>query len=97
MFVDHYHLLGEHRRSLPADRVMTVRYEALVEAPVASVERIYRRLGLSVSDQFLDRLRMTAQKAAVFKSRHRYQLEQFGLTYQDLGPALDEYRAELNR
>jgi len=97
MFVDHYHLLGEHRRSLPPERVMTVRYEALIEAPVATVERIYRALGMEVSARFLDRVRMTAQKAAVFKSRHRYQLDQFGLTNQDLGLALDEYRAELNR
>ena len=95
MFVDHYRLLAEHRRSLPANRLLTVRYEALVEDPVASVERIYRTLGLEVTDRFLARVRRAAESAAKFKSRHRYQLDEFGLSSADLGPALDEYRAEL--
>jgi len=97
MFVEHYRLLAEQRRSLPRDRVVTVRYEALVEDPVASVERIYRRLGLEVSDQFLLRVRAAAERAAKFKSRHRYQLDQFGLSRADLSLALDEYRDELAR
>ncbi|HEU5074345.1 MAG TPA: sulfotransferase, partial [Polyangiaceae bacterium] len=97
MFVDHYRRLGEQRRSLPANRVVTVRYEALVEDPVASVERIYRRLGLAVSDRYLERVRRAAASAGGFKSRHRYQLDQFGLTTQDLGLALEEYQSELAR
>lgn len=95
MFVDHYRRLGEQRRSLPASRLVTVRYEALVEDPVASVERIYRHLGLDVSERYLERVRRAAKRGGAFKSRHRYQLDQFGLTTQDLGLALDEYRAGL--
>jgi LPS sulfotransferase NodH len=97
MFVDHYRRLAEQRRSLPAERVVTVRYEALVEDPVASIGRIYRRLGMPVSERFLARVQHAARTAADFKSRHRYQLEQFGLSAQDLGLALEEYRADLAR
>ena len=95
MFVDHYRALGEQRRSLPKSRVTTVRYETLIENPIASVENIYRTLGLHMSDAFRERLGNAVQAAGGFKSRHHYGLNQFGLSEADLELALAEYRAEI--
>jgi len=95
MFVDHYRALGEQRRSLPESRVTTVRYEALMEDPVASVESIYRALGLEMHDAFRERVQAAVRAAGGFKSRHRYGMDQFGLSAADLELALGEYQAEI--
>ena len=97
MFVDHYGVLSEQRASLPAERCTTVHYEALVNDPVGSVERIYRAFGLPLSTSFVERLAAAARAATRFRSRHQYQLERFGLTPADIESALFYYRRECDQ
>lgn len=93
MFLEHYRLLCEQGRTRPTDRWVQVRYEALVEDPVATVEHIYSAFGLPVSAAFRARLERAAGEARRFKSRHRYDPSDFGLTEGDLRAGLGEHWA----
>jgi hypothetical protein len=91
MFLHHYRLLCDEGRKRPSDRWVQVRYEALVEDPVGTVERIYAAFGFPVSAAFRARLAHAAGEARRFKSRHRYDPSEFGLTEDDLRAGLGEH------
>lgn len=91
MFLQHYRLLCDEGRKRPSDRWVQVRYESLLEDPVATVERIYAAFGFPMSAQYRARLEHAADGARRFKSRHRYDLSEFGLTEHDLRVGLGEH------
>ena len=88
MFLEHYKMLADEGRRRPSDRWVTVRYEALIADPVGTVERLYATLGLPLTAEYRGRLVEAASKARTFKSEHRYDLEQFGLSEADLRDGL---------
>jgi hypothetical protein len=90
MFLEHYRMLSNEDRRRPPDRWVTVRYEALIDDPVGTVERLYATLGLPFTDEYRVRLTAAATQARTFKSNHRYELSQFGLTEDDLRRGLGE-------
>ncbi len=65
---------------LPQDRKYIMLYEDLVADPARAVTEAYQALGIPMSEAYRERLREAAEKARRFKSRHRYSLEQFGMT-----------------
>jgi LPS sulfotransferase NodH len=79
MFLEHYRMLCEEGERRAPDHWFTLRYEALIGDPVASVERIYAAFGWPVRPSFRTRLEQAAADARNFKSRHRYDLGHFGL------------------
>jgi hypothetical protein len=91
MFLEHYRLLCEQQRQRAKERWIGVRYEALTLDPVGSIERIYAALGFDVTPEYRARLERAAAKARGFKSRHRYDLAEFGLRESDLRAALGEH------
>jgi hypothetical protein len=93
MFFAHYRLLCEEGGRRAPDRWVTVRYEDLIEDPVGSVERLYATLGWPVSPAFRGRLEQAAAEARAFKSLHRYELADFGLTEDDLRAGLGSHWA----
>jgi len=65
-----------------------VRYDDLVADPVGTVEAIYQRFGLPLSGAAADAIRSLATSSAASRAEaaHRYALDEFGLT----GEQVDE-------
>lgn len=91
MFLEHYRILCDEGRRQPPERWASVRFEALIEDPVRTVEGIYAGFGWQVTDRFRARLEQATADSRRFKSRHQYDLAQFGLTDDDLRAALGEH------
>ena len=54
-------------------------YRDLVSDPAASIEQIYRAIGLSISPEYREVLLAEGKRARQHKSGHSYSLEKFGL------------------
>jgi hypothetical protein len=54
-------------------------YRDLVSDPAASIESIYRAIGLSISPEYREVLLAEGKRARQHKSGHSYSLEKFGL------------------
>ena len=54
-------------------------YRDVVADPAASIEQIYRELGLPISPQYREVLLAEGKRARQHKSGHSYSLEKFGL------------------
>lgn len=93
-----YRHLHQVTSAWPADRIVGVSYDELVEDPERTVRRIYQQLGLPISDGFAGRLREAAQHRGNFERKHTYSLEEFGLTaewiYEELHDIFDAYGFE---
>jgi len=87
MFLKHYRLLCDEQQKQPESWI-SVRFEALVADPVATVSGIYEALGMPVTPRFRAKLERAAADGRRFKSRHTYDLERFGLTEEDLRNAI---------
>ena len=76
---------AERARHDPA-RFYDVRYDDLVADPVGTVEAIYAHFGLPFSGAAADAMRAPRRGAASrARSAHRYALDDFGLTAEDVG------------
>jgi hypothetical protein len=56
-----------------------VDYRDLITEPAATIERIYRDLGWTMSDAYREILAGEGKRARDHQTRHRYSLEEFGL------------------
>jgi hypothetical protein len=61
-----------------------VRYDDLVSETEDAVLGVYERLGLNVDDRFAQILRDAAERERSYVSRHRYSLEEMGLTREQI-------------
>lgn len=57
-----------------------VRYQDLVANPKLTVENIYQRFKIPLSEAYQGILEVESAKAKLFKSKHRYSLKKMGLT-----------------
>jgi hypothetical protein len=80
MTVEYYLRMGRLEEELGPERVVTVRYDALMADPEGTVARIYTRLGLGMDDGLRARLRQELATARDFRSGHQYSLEEYGLS-----------------
>ncbi|HOU93797.1 MAG TPA: sulfotransferase, partial [Polyangiaceae bacterium] len=78
------------RRRLSDERFFVLRYEDLVAAPRRQVERIYAHFGWEIGDEFATRLNEQEGEMQSYRPRHRYALEEYGLTRGELRAALAE-------
>jgi Sulfotransferase family len=79
------------RAQHPADRVMDVRYEDLIANPFAVVRSVYDRFGYRWSNGFEQSLRGTLeQNSRNDRPRHRYSLDDFGLSKTEVYDRLGE-------
>ena len=88
----HLHEVEQH---IPAERLLKVRYTDLVADPRKTVYHIYHYFGLQVRSDYDQLLSKEMNRARTYKSRHRYSLEQYGLTEEEirqrLAPLYEEY------
>jgi omega-hydroxy-beta-dihydromenaquinone-9 sulfotransferase len=87
--------LFEFRRKVDPQQYYCIDYRDLTRNPQGTIEQVYRHFGWPLSDTFRARLAAASQQQSGYKSKHRYTLEEFGLTkeyiQQELGPLLDNY------
>lgn len=82
MHLDSY---ADTARELDGSRVLDVPYRSLVADPVGTVRNIYHHFGLEMSEAMEQGMtRWLAENPANKHGIHRYDLEQFGLTRQDV-------------
>ena len=98
MIFEYYRYLLEFKRKLPEERFIEVRYTDLVADPKGTVERVYSKLRLPMTEEYRQVLEVEAEKARKYKSRHQYSLEDFGLSkemvYKELEVVFREYGFE---
>jgi hypothetical protein len=75
----------------PATSAAVVDYRDLTSDPAATIERIYRDLGLEVSDAFRTALAGEGKRERKHKTTHSYSLEEFGLE----GAVIEDELADL--
>ncbi|MCH2108111.1 MAG: sulfotransferase [Polyangiaceae bacterium] len=90
MFIEHYKKLHAFSREQPKDRVLTIRFEDLIQNPEALTKKIYSFLGVPFSKEAQRTLVDSLQQSDDFKSTHRYTLEQFGLQEAEVLQSLEE-------
>jgi hypothetical protein len=78
--MDYYNELARMRHTLDDDKMKTVQFTDLVDAPASTVEDIYGWLDIPVEDAFRTRLDDTLSAQGEHSSGHSYSLEQFGLS-----------------
>lgn len=66
-------------KQLPADQYIRINYRDLTSDPKGTVERIYRQFGLEISPEYEKILKIEAEKARNFRSKHQYSLQEMGL------------------
>jgi len=86
-----YQVLSE----LPKDRYAIVLYEDLVRAPEETVRRVYREVGLPLSDKFAVRLHEACQRAADREPRAPHAPETFGIDVDEITGPLRPMMEEL--
>lgn len=72
---------------LPAwgdNRYAFVRYNELTGDPKACVEALYEQFGLEMTPEFEEHLEQEREKSRNYKSKHKYALDDYGLTSQEV-------------
>jgi hypothetical protein len=90
---EHPEPLSEARRALPPERFIDVDFRDTVSQSVAVVERIYRRIGLPMTDSTrarIDDYMKTHPREG--RPKHEYTLEQFGFKQAELERRFKAYR-----
>ncbi len=91
---DYYRYALDCRKFIPEHRFITIRYDDLVAEPKKTIEELYRRLDIDMSPSFGARLDQALASQRGFSSRHRYSMEQFGLSEEKIFKGLEDIFAE---
>ena len=89
MGLDYYRYLAEMCERLPAKQFICIAFTDLVQDPTHTVARIYRHLGLEMSDTFHARLQEATRESRPCQSHHRYLLQAYGLAPSVANPELE--------
>lgn len=95
----YYHHLLEFEKSIEGNRYIRCSYKELIKAPGATIRSIYDHFDYEWTSAFDEALRAAQEEAAQFRSRHKYALEEFGLTQdwivRELEPVYRVYSEDL--
>ena len=84
---------SETRDRVGGDRFVDVSYYDLVRDPIIEVQRIYERAGRELTAEAIQAMQASRKVNRQHKyGRHRYRLEDFGLTREQVEPELATYR-----
>lgn len=81
----------QYLKNLPPDQYIRIQYRDLVKDPKGTVEKIYQQFNLELSPSFQKILQAEAEKAKAFKSKHRYNLKQMGLSKRQIQNEFKDY------
>ena len=86
----------EKLHQLPEDQQVVVRFDDLIADTKRTVKEIYQRLGLDLTQEFLDLLEEETTLARNYRSQHQYSMEEMGISSQTLEEKylgiIDEYQ-----
>ena len=82
--------------TLPRDQRVVVKFEDLVSNAEETVNRIYDRFGLPISQEFSEILEAETYKARNYVSQHHYSLEEMGLTPEDISEYFGDVMREFD-
>lgn len=91
----YYRNLDRAFASMPESRCVWVTMEALKTNLGGAIEHIYDQLGMEPDAEFRRKLRRQEAKSRQYRSGHRYHLEQYGLSREDIDRALGDLYAKL--
>jgi hypothetical protein len=69
---------------LPENQQIVVRFDDLISDAKDTVERIYQRFGLTLTQEFRELLEIETSLARKHKSQHHYEIEEMGISPQAL-------------
>lgn len=97
--IEYYLRLARFEREFPPEQWISIRFDELVSEPFATAQRIYAHFGLEMSEAAASAVANEVASSARHRSRdHRYSLEEFGLTRdqvsQPLGEIFERYEFE---
>jgi len=91
----YFHQTQEFVSTMSGNRHAFVTMEQLKADTEGSIRRVYSRLDMEMSSEFVDHLQSRDSFAKKYKSRHRYSLAQFGLDtdtlYGSFHPVFERY------
>ena len=83
------------RQKVDPKQYYCIDYRDLVRDPRATLENLYRHFGWTMSETFREKLTQAQGRERHFQSKHKYSLEEFGLSKEwireELGDLLDYY------
>ncbi len=85
-----YRHAHEGMAKLPPESLMVVNYHELVADPKRIVEGVYEHFGLPLSPSFSQMLAEETERSRKRKSKHRYQLDDYGITKEEIYEALPD-------
>lgn len=98
LMMNFYRRYAELGDRLGDDQFITVPFDELARDPQGQVEAIYERFGWDMPPHVHDRLVQECSVKKKFKSTHKYSLEDFGLTkdevYEELSDLFEKYGFE---
>ena len=92
--VEDYRRILAARRGMAPEQFISIRYDALVADPRATVLSVHRWLGIEPDDGFLARLDAAVAEHRSWSSGHVYTLAQFGLSEEAIFAELADVFAE---
>ena len=75
-----YYYPHQYLKQLPPDQYIRVRYKDLVADPQGTIKHIYNQFGFEISPEYEGVLKIEAEKAKTYKSKHKYSLTKMGLS-----------------
>lgn len=88
----------QYLKKLPEDQYVMVRFQDLVTDPQSTVENIYQRFGIQMTEQYKETLAKESEKAKRFKSKHAYSSKIIGLDLNQInhefGSIIHDYDLE---
>lgn len=87
---------NELTKELPPERLMVVKYEDFLSKPKEIVEKVYKWLGIEMSETFIKKLDEKLSEERKFKSKHKYSQDEFGITRKEIYEELKEIFEKYN-
>jgi hypothetical protein len=81
----HWYIYPHHYlKTLPEDQYTLITYDELVSDPKGTIEGIYHRFGIELTEEYRQILQDEAEKSKHYASQHHYSLEEMGLSENDI-------------
>jgi hypothetical protein len=95
---EQYRTMIELKERFPPERFLEIRFEEAVSDPEGTVRGIYEHFGLPLSPEFARILEAEGERARRYRSGHRYDLSEYGLSeqkiYEDIPDVFAHYKFE---
>lgn len=89
-----YQGIINHRYNFSPENSVDINYDNLVSVPETTVKSIYQHFKMPLNDAYSARLKVDCIKAKSYKSTHRYAVEDYGFTEDEITQYIGNLTAE---